>query len=439
MRRALIVTVAATSSLVLLAMLVPLALLIRNYDLEDRLARAALEVQATETVVSRQDRGMVATYVDRINARDSGITTTVLYPDGIGVGPRPGESAAVAEARRSGRARVDDTATGARILVPVSLGAGAGDVPDQTPVVRVDVGADPFPSRVHLAWAVLALVGLAILAGALLLADRLGTSFVRPIRRLADSAGRLGGRDGDQQVEVAGPPEVQELARSLNRLVVRIEGLLEREREDLADLSHRLRTPVTALRLDVDALAPGPHRDRLVEDVERIHAMVDQLILQARRAQRDGLDGPTEAVAVLSDRAEFWRPLAEEQGRSFTLDVPPGLRGEVPLSRDDLEALVDVLLDNVFSHTPSGIAATVRLEARPGGIALVVEDDGDGFPAGTDMTGRGRTGAGSTGLGLAIAEATTSAAAGTLTLERSAMGGALVVAVLPTVAGLSAR
>jgi len=94
MRRALILTVLATSSMVLLAMLVPLALLVRNYELEDRLARAALGVQATETIVSRHDRGMVSAYLDRVNAQDSGIQTTVLYPDGIGVGPHPGEDEA---------------------------------------------------------------------------------------------------------------------------------------------------------------------------------------------------------------------------------------------------------------------------------------------------------------------------------------------------------
>ncbi len=104
MRRQLIVTVAAVVSMVLLAMLVPTAVLVRDYALEDKLARAALEVQATETVVSGagQDYGDVSLYLDAVNAADDGIQTTVLYPGGPGVGPHPGEDARVDEARRTG-------------------------------------------------------------------------------------------------------------------------------------------------------------------------------------------------------------------------------------------------------------------------------------------------------------------------------------------------
>ncbi len=93
MRRSLIVTVAAAVTMVLVAMLVPMGVLLRSYALEDRLSRAALEVQATESVVSGQDQGAVNVYVDRINSGDDGTRTTVLYPpspehpDGLAIGP----------------------------------------------------------------------------------------------------------------------------------------------------------------------------------------------------------------------------------------------------------------------------------------------------------------------------------------------------------------
>ena len=86
MRRSLLVTAAAAISMVLLAMLVPMAILVRSYALEDRLARAALEVQAVETVVSGQDAGAVGQYVDRLNDKDSHTQVTVLYPDGLEIG-----------------------------------------------------------------------------------------------------------------------------------------------------------------------------------------------------------------------------------------------------------------------------------------------------------------------------------------------------------------
>ena len=140
MRRSLIATVAAAVSLVLLAMLVPMALLLRGYALEDRISRAALEVQATETVVSGAggEPGPVATYLDKIN-RGNGIETTVLFPGedpSTDIGPDPGEDYRVVDARNTGRARLDDVDGGAEFLVPVSLG-GSSARPQDTPVLSL--------------------------------------------------------------------------------------------------------------------------------------------------------------------------------------------------------------------------------------------------------------------------------------------------------------
>ena len=128
-RRSLILTVAAAVAMVLLAMLVPMAILLRDYALEDRLATAALEVQATETVVSGagDDDGDVAVYVARINA-DSDTLTTVLYPGNrTDVGPQPGEDDRVLAGPRRPAGRASTTWTAApQILVPVSLGGASG-------------------------------------------------------------------------------------------------------------------------------------------------------------------------------------------------------------------------------------------------------------------------------------------------------------------------
>ena len=96
-------------------------------------------------------------------------------------------------------------------------------------------------------------------------------------------------------------------------------------------------------------------------------------------------------------------------------------------STEDLAALVDVLLDNVFSHTPDGSAIRVGLAARPGGGAtLVVDDAGPGFPDGVDVVDRGTSGAGSSGLGLAIAARTAAGSGGSLHTEASDAGGGRV-------------
>lgn len=426
MRRRLIVTVAAAVSMVLLAMLVPMAVLLQDYALEDRLSRAALEVQATETVVSRDDKGDVAVYVATINENPE-IQTTVLYPGDQAIGPTPGEDERVLQARLTGVARVDDTEGGAEILVAVSLGPSSG-TPAQTPVIRVEVAEPSLGSGIYRAWLVLACLGLLVLLGALLLADRLGRSFVQPIQALAGFARRLGEDPRPEPVAIAGPAEIQQLGHAMNRLVDRVEVLLAREREHVSDLSHRLRTPVTALQLRIDALPDSAEKDRLVADLEDLRATTDQIVREARRSEREGLVPDGAAVEVLSERARFWEPLAEEQGRPFTLQVESG-GGRVRASEDDLRALLDVLLDNVFTYTPEGTAVLVRIEPRPaGGVVLTVDDSGPGFP--TEVVTRGRSDAGSTGLGLSIATKTATESGGALHVDRSPSGGGRVMVEL---------
>ncbi|MEI5675654.1 MULTISPECIES: sensor histidine kinase [unclassified Nocardioides] len=430
MRRSLITTVAAAVAMVLLAMLVPMAVLLRDYALEDRLSRAALEVQATEAAVSRYgtDRGDLQQYVESIN-RGDGVRTTVLYPDEISVGPDPGEDYDTVRARNTGQARIADVDDGVEFLVPVSLG-GSSAAPGDTPVIRVVVERPGLESGIVRSLVVLLLLGLLLLVGALVLADRLGRSFVQPVRALAAYAQQLGDRRRPEPVVPAGPPEVRELATALNRLVGRIEVLLERERAGVADVSHRLRTPITALRLRIEGVADPAERERLAGDLDELEAMVEHVVREARRSEREGLVASCDALAVVAERARFWEPLAEDQGRDFTLAVDPGV-ALVQAAEEDLRALVDVLLDNVFTHTPEGAAVRVSGRLRDdGGAVLSVEDDGAGFPDGLDVVGRGTSGAGSTGLGLSIVDKTATESGGGLSVGSSPSGGGRVVVEL---------
>jgi signal transduction histidine kinase len=439
-RRSLILTVAAAVTMVLLAMLVPMAVLLRSYALEDRLSRAALEVQATETVVSGQDKGAVATYLEKIN-QGHDVQTTVLYPpdtthpEGDGVGPSPGEDREVVQARLTGQASVRDVDDGSEILVPVSLGGSSAAAQD-TPVIRVEVRPPGLESDIVRSWLVLLLLGVVLLLGALVLADRLGRSFVVPIRRLAAYATTLGDRRRPDPVPASGPPEVRELTVAMNRLVGRIESLLERERAGIADVSHRLRTPMTALRLRVDGLSDPEDRARLGADLDELQATVDHVVREARRSEREGVVPESDAVSVVAERARFWEPLAQDQGRPFEVRVGPTQAVPVPASAEDLRAVVDVLLDNVFTHTPDDAAVLVVLAARDGGgLRLTVDDGGSGFPEGVDVADRGESGSGSTGLGLAIVAKTATESGGGLSWGVSPYGGARVVVDLGPAGG----
>jgi signal transduction histidine kinase len=221
---------------------------------------------------------------------------------------------------------------------------------------------------------------------------------------------------------------VRELTASMNRLVGRIESLLERERAGIADVSHRLRTPMTALRLRIDGLADPDDRARLGADLDELQATVDHVVREARRSEREGVVPESDGVAVVAERARFWEPLAEDQGRPFEVRVEPTRPVLVPASEEDLRAVVDVLLDNVFSHTPDDAAVLVELTLREGGgLRLTVDDGGRGFPEGIDVAHRGESGSDSTGLGLSIVDKTATESGGGLSWGASPYGGARVV------------
>jgi signal transduction histidine kinase len=270
-------------------------------------------------------------------------------------------------------------------------------------------------------WLVLAGLGVALLLLALLVADRLARSLTRPVTELAATANRLGSGDLSARVDPDGPPEVREVGVAVNRLAGRIGELLTAEREAAADLAHRLRTPLTALRLDADGL-PAVHRDRIVEGVDAVGRSVDEVISEARRTVREGVGAGCDATAVVAERVRFWSVLAEDERRTVDVALPPAPL-PVRVAAGDLAAAVDALLGNVFAHTPEGCGFAVRVRPRDGGGAVVaVADTGPGLAEPAVAVERGRSGGGSTGLGLDIARRTAEASGGALRLASSPAG-----------------
>ena len=114
-------------------------------------------------------------------------------------------------------------------------------------------------------------------------ADRLVGTVTRPITELARVSHRLAAGELDARASPTGPPEVREVAHGLNHLAGRIRDLIWQERESVADLSHRLRTPLTALRLEAEALPASADPDgRLSAQVQALERAVTSLIEDAR-------------------------------------------------------------------------------------------------------------------------------------------------------------
>jgi signal transduction histidine kinase len=416
-RRRVLLLVTATASLVLVAFLVPLALLVRTVAAERAVLAATADAQALTALVAVADPAALAVAVAQVDAT-SPAQVTVFAADGTVLGAPAARSPLVELATRGTSA--SGTVDGGREIV-----FAVRDPTGRTGVIRTFVADAALGAGVGRAWLLLAGLGVALLAVSLLVADRLARRVVRATTDLAAVSHRLGRGDLDARADPAAPVEVGVVARALNALAVRITELLAEERETVADLSHRVRTPLTALRLDAEALRDPDDAARIGGGVEAVQRAVTSVIDTARR-RATGPGAGCDAAAVVAGRVAFWAVLAEDTERDLRTDVAPGPL-PVAVGRPDLEALVDALLGNVFAHTPDGAAFAVRLTARPGGGArLLVADAGPGLPPGADVVARGASGGGSTGLGLDIARRTAEQAGGALSLGRSAAGGLAV-------------
>ena len=287
MRRRIGWLVAATTSAVILAFVIPLCLLVRTMAEDRALAHANEEARNVAVLVSglRSDPRLPQ-LVDAVDARSPAVTT-VLLADGRTLGSAPVEDASleadpdVARAR-TGRAFTRREAGGAEILVPVVTEAG-------TDVVHTTVTGADLHHGVRRAWLSIGALGLVLLAVALLIADRFGRRISTPVTALAEVAHRLREGELDTRAEPSGPPETVELGRALNRLAERVGELLAAERAAVGDLSHRLRTPVTALRLDAEAVRQPEVAERLAEHVGVLQRTIDAIVKDARRPVRTAM------------------------------------------------------------------------------------------------------------------------------------------------------
>ena len=410
MRRRLTLLVAATTVLVLIAFLVPLALLVPQVAADRAVSSADEAVRAIVPLVGTSSAADL-----QLSLAGLSVPVTVYPP---GDAPPLGADAPRTPAVRLAAQRRDsftvESPAGREIVVAVLAGDG-------TAVVRTLVPRADLTHGVTQAWLVLAALGLALVLLGLLVADRLARTLTAPIADLSAVSHRLAGADLSARASPAGPPEVREVAGALNHLAGRIQDLLREERESVADLSHRLRTPLTALRLEAESLRDPDEGARVTAAADGIERAVTAVIQQARRRGSGRPAGGCDATAVVAERVAFWSVLADDTDRAVERDLPATAL-PVAVPADDLTAALDALLGNVFAHTPDGTDLAVALHARPGGGAtLTVTDSGPGFPQSPPR--RGQSGSGSTGLGLDIARQAAETGGGVMTVEPAPGGG----------------
>jgi two-component system, OmpR family, sensor kinase len=275
--------------------------------------------------------------------------------------------------------------------------AAVNDAVRDDALVLVGAGAAALLLGVGVAW---------VLAGFL----------TRPLESLTATARRVAGGDLDARAPERGSREQRQVATAFNEMTSRLQGALEAQREFVANASHQLRTPLTGLRLRLEAAGdttddPGV-REELVaaeEEVERLTALLSNLLVLAREGQEPPEPEPVDLERRAMEARERWDAEAGAGGHRIRLEGDPGVRAMA--SPDDVGIMLDNLIENALKYTGEGGDVLIEWGRHGDRGFVAVSDEGPGLEAGEHelmldrfARGRGATVAG-TGLGLAIVSA----------------------------------
>jgi two-component system, OmpR family, sensor kinase len=326
--------------------------------------------------------------------------------------------------------------------VPVVEGArttGAVRVTQSVDAVRSEVRRDT-----------LALIGLGVgaLALGLIVAWLLAGFLSRPLRGLTAAARRVEAGDLGARAEEAGAREHREVAHAFNDMTERLGRSMAAQRDFVANAAHQLRTPLTGLRLRLEAAglkADDPALRRDLEagehETERLARTVTDLLTLAREGQRPAAVAPLDLRGAAEGALDRWLSVAHERGRDLELrDRSAGAR--VVASAEDVAVILDNVIENAIEHTAPVTTVTIELLAGPGGAAIAVADAGPGLEPGEEervferfFRGSSRTERPSgSGLGLTIVRVLARRWGGEATIANRPEGGARAEVRLPLAA-----
>lgn len=368
---------------------------------------------------------------------DEGLTVADSDPNtplGRDYATRPEIAAALNGERVSGMRHSETLDTDlAYVAVPVASGGTVHGA------VRITLPSSAVDDRVRSTWIRLGLLSVVVLATVGGVGLLLATSVTRPVLQLEEASKRLAEGDlGARVGEIHGAPELVALGQQFDATAERLAVLVDGQRRFVADASHQLRTPLTALRLRLETLQPSAddqHRvDAALAETDRLARLVQSLLVLAR-AEAAGPDlAAADLAAVARERVDTWAPVARGEDVDLTLDAPE--EAPVRTVAGGIEQILDNLVSNALAAVPAGTTVAVAVAPAPsGGWALTVTDQGPGMSAEqrASATSRfwrppGSSGTGF-GLGLAIVAQLARSGGGEVTLDEAPEGHGLQVTV----------
>jgi signal transduction histidine kinase len=299
--------------------------------------------------------------------------------------------------------------------------------------VRVTQSLAAVDARVRRNTLALVAVGAVALVLGLALAWLLAGSLARPLHALAGTARRLGRGDLGARAELIGPSEQRDVAQAFNEMAERLERVLAAQREFAANASHQLRTPLTGLRLRLEAAslkAGDPELERELaaaeREAERLSRLVGSLLALAREGDRPELRRPTSLAGACARASERWEAQAAQNGQQLALLASEAL---ALAAEDDVAIVLDNLIENALAYSPPGTTVTLECGRDDASAWLAVSDEGPGIKEEErervwERFARGSAGdrAPGTGLGLAVVQTLVRRWGGTAQLAREARG-----------------
>ena len=426
-RTRLVLAAAYLLAVVVVALAVPLAVSVdrrATSELEsDILANSAVLAGRVSFLVEQGNTDRVAQVIggatvgDRartvvVNDRGVLLADTQGAPAGepFGTAERPEFDAALRGGRVDVRERRSETLDEDLLLVTVPITRDENRV---VGALRVSAPLGEVDATVRSSWLALLLIGLAVIAAGLVLAWLLAGSMARPVEKLGIAAGRLGRGDLGARVEPEVPREIELVGRSFNRMADALASNLAAQRDFVANASHQLRTPLTGIKLRLEAIRgeAGPAAEEAAKaeaELDRLSALVDDLLALARGSAGEATGEVVDLPAAAAAAARRWEEPAASSGHEVVLGDDAG--GRVWAARADVAHILDNLIENAIRYTPPGTTVTIETGASGRTSELVVSDTGPGIPPmdrdriferfyrGTD----GRSAGPGTGLGLAI-------------------------------------
>ncbi|MGW0500826.1 sensor histidine kinase [Streptomyces sp. NPDC003007] len=349
--------------------------------------------------------------------------------------PRPTADAALTRALTDGTPTTDWGSSfiwGPELVITVPARAAGTD--RVVGAVRIVSSTGEMTGRLWQIWGFRAVLAVLVLGVAALLGVVVARRLTRPLRQLNDMASRFSDGDLTARSPVTGPPETQTLARTLNQGAERLDTLIAAQRIFVADASHQLRTPLTALRLSLDNIADGVDDEFVREDVEqataevvRMSRLVSGLLVLARAEAKVTAAEPLPLMDIVRERLAVWRPAADERGVAIALGGSADGRLSVLSSPGHLDQMLDNVLSNALEVSPDGGTITVRVEPRGEVVGVSVLDEGPGMSDAEKSRafdrfwrGQGLTGKSGSGLGLAVVKQLATDDGGTVALTDAA-------------------